>query len=64
MIESIRDHSNRVIPKQGKVDIEEVFHMAQLNTWLCMKFKLHDFNFSHSEWFLNLFFLSAMNKLN
>lgn len=49
MIWSIWDHRNKIIFKQEKVDVEEVFHMAQLKTWIWMKSKLHAFNFVYFD---------------
>ena len=50
---SIWDHRNRVIFNQGKVDAEEIFQMAQLKAWFCLKYRTKSFIYAFSDWVLN-----------
>jgi len=50
---SIWDQRNRTIFKQDSVDTEEIFHMAQLKTWLWLRYRMKSFNYSFSDWLLN-----------
>jgi len=52
-VRGIWEQRNQVIFKQGKPDAEEIFHRAQLNSWLWLKNRVHNFNFSFSNWILN-----------
>jgi len=38
--------------RQGKVDVEEIFTMAQLNAWAWIEYKIDKVNFSYSDWIL------------
>ncbi|ESW25685.1 hypothetical protein PHAVU_003G056800 [Phaseolus vulgaris] len=49
----IWDQRNHIVFRQGKVDTEEIFQMAQLKTWLWMKHRMNVFNYSFSDWNLN-----------
>jgi len=49
----IWDQRNHIAFRQGKVDAEEIFQMAQLKTWLWMKHRMNVFNYSFSDWHLN-----------
>ena len=46
-------HRNRVLFNQGKVDAEEIFTLAQVQSWVWMKHKERKVNFSYSEWVLS-----------
>jgi len=46
-------HRNRVIFNQVKVDAEEIFIMAQVQSWVWMKHKERKVNFSFSDWILS-----------
>jgi len=35
--------------RQEKVDVEEIFTLAQLNAWAWMKYKIGKVNFSYSD---------------
>jgi len=50
---SIWKHRNRVIFNQGKIDVEEIFTLAQVQSWVWMKHKERKVNFSYSEWILS-----------
>jgi len=39
--------------KQGVVDAEEIFQMAQLKSWSWMKHRSYSFNYSFADWTLN-----------
>nr|AER13158.1 putative retrotransposon [Phaseolus vulgaris] len=52
-VRGIWEQRNLLIFKQGKLDAEEIFHQAQLNSWLWLKNRVHNFNFSFSDWILN-----------
>ncbi len=54
IVRSIWDQRNLVVFKQGTADAEEIFHLAQLSTWLKLKFGTLPFSYSFSEWKLNL----------
>jgi len=43
---------NGVVFKEGKVDIEEIFILVQLQVWSWLKRKIPNFNFSYSDWIL------------
>ena len=47
------EHRNSIVFNQGVVDAEEVLQNAQLKTWLWMKHKAHNFNYSFADWILN-----------
>jgi len=53
MVWSLWVHKNKVVFEQGKVDVEEVFHLAQLKSWVWMKSKLSHISFSLSDLILN-----------
>ena len=50
---SIWKHRNRVTFNQAKVDAEEVFTMAQVQSWVWMKHKDKKVTFSFSDWILS-----------
>jgi len=50
---SIWDQRNKSIFKQDRVDTEEIFHMAQLKTWLWLRYRMKSFSYSFSDWLLN-----------
>jgi len=52
IIRNIWDHRNKIVFRQGKVDVEEIFTMAQLNAWTWIKYKIDKVNFSYSDWIL------------
>ena len=43
------EHKNSVVFNQGVVDVEEVFQNAQLKSWLWIKHKALNFNYSFAE---------------
>ncbi|XP_068498530.1 uncharacterized protein [Phaseolus vulgaris] len=47
------EHRNSVVFNQGVVDAEEVFQKTQIKSWLWMKHKAHNFNYSFADWVLN-----------
>ena len=47
------EHRNLVVFNQGVADAEEIFSKAQLKSWLWMKHKAHNFNYSYAESFLD-----------
>ena len=49
----ILKHRNKVIFNQTKIDAEEIFTMAQLQTWVWMKHKERKVKFSFSDWILS-----------
>jgi len=53
IVSSIWDQRNRSIFKQDRVDTEEIFHMAQLKTWLWLRYRMKSFSYSFSYWLLN-----------
>ena len=53
IVRSIWDQRNLVVFKQGIPDAEEIFHSAQVVTWLCLKFGAASFRYSYSDWILN-----------
>jgi len=50
---SIWDQRNRIIFKQDSVDTEQIFHMAQLKTWLWLRYRMKSFSYSFFDWLLN-----------
>ena len=42
-----------MIFKQGVVDVEEIFHKAQVKSWLWLKHKVPSYSFSFVDWVLN-----------
>ena len=50
---SIWEQRNRVVFKQDKVDVEEIFHLAQLKSWLWLKYRKKTFMHSFPEWIMN-----------
>jgi len=53
IVRCLWEHRNSVAFNQGVVDAEEVFQNAQLKSWLWLKHKAHDFNYSFADWVLN-----------
>ena len=53
IVRSIWDQRNLVVFKQGIPDAEEIFHSAQLSTWLCLKYGAGSTSSSFSDWMLN-----------
>ena len=53
IVRSIWEHRNVVAFNEGIVDEEEVFHKAQLKSWLWLKHKGHNFCYSFSDWVMN-----------
>jgi len=47
------EQRNQVVFNQGVADAEEVFHNAQLKSWLWLKNKAQHFNCSFAEWMMN-----------
>ncbi len=46
-------HRNRVIFNQAKSDADEIFTLAQVQSWAWMKHKIRNVNFSFSDWILS-----------
>ncbi|XP_068474698.1 uncharacterized protein [Phaseolus vulgaris] len=53
IVRCLWEHRNLVVFNQGVVDAEEVFHNAQLKSWLWLKNKAQHFNYSFAEWMMN-----------
>jgi len=53
IVRSIWDQRNLVVYKQGIVDVEEIFHLAQLSVWLKLRFETIPFSYAFSDWVLN-----------
>ena len=53
IVRSLGEHRNVVVFNEGVVDEEEVFHKAQLKSWLWLKHKGHNFCYLFSDWMLN-----------
>jgi len=53
VVKSIWEHRNSVVFKQGVVDAEETFLMAQLKSWQWLKHKGHRCCYSLADWILN-----------
>ena len=53
IVRCILDQRNNIIFKQGVPDAEEIFHSAQLVSWLWLKHKIKLFTFALSDWILN-----------
>ena len=47
------EHRNTIVFNQGVVDAKEVLQNAQLKTWLWLKHKALNFNYSFAYWILN-----------
>jgi len=52
VIRNIWDHMNKIVFRQGKVDVEEILTLIQLNAWTWMKYKISKVNFSYSNFSL------------
>jgi len=50
IVEKIWKYRNGVIFKQKKVDLDEIFGLAQVTAWGWMKHKIPSVNFSYSDW--------------
>ena len=53
VVRSIWEHRNSVVFKQGVVDAEETFSMAQLKAWQWLKHRGHRWSYSLADWILN-----------
>jgi len=53
IVRCIWDQRNKVIFKQGVPDDKEIFHSAQLLSWLWLKHRVKSFNYAFSDWILN-----------
>ena len=40
--------------KEGFPDADEIFHNAQLQSWLWLKHKVVGFSYAFSDWIMNL----------
>jgi len=49
VVRCIWEQRNLIIFKQGVVDEEEIFHLAQIKAWLWMKHGLRPFNYSLAD---------------
>jgi len=49
---SIWEHRNRIVFKQGKVDVEEIFHLPQLKSWLWLKYRMKSIMYSLPNWIM------------
>ncbi|XP_068504156.1 uncharacterized protein [Phaseolus vulgaris] len=54
IVRCIWDQRNAIIFKQDVVDVEEILQMAQLKSWLWMKYRTSHNSHSFSDWLLNL----------
>jgi len=45
---------NKVIFNQAQIDAEEIFTMAQVQSWVWMKHEVRKVKFSFSDWMLSL----------
>jgi len=43
------NHRNDIVFKNAKVDVEEIFYMAQLRVWVWLKCKSLNMNFSYTS---------------
>nr|AER13160.1 putative non-LTR retroelement [Phaseolus vulgaris] len=53
IVRCIWDQRNTILFKQGVVDVEEIFQMAQLKSWLWMKHRAYFHTYSFVDWLLN-----------
>ena len=53
IVRCIWDQRNVIIFRQGVPDAEEVFHSAQMLSWLWLKHKVKPFIYALSDWILN-----------
>jgi len=53
IVRCLWEHRNLIIFNQRVVDAEEVFHNAQLKSWLWLKHKESNFDYSYADWILN-----------
>ena len=53
VVRCLWEHRNSIIFNQRVVDAEEVFHNAQLKSWLWLKHKENKFFYSYAEWVMN-----------
>ena len=53
IVRCIWEQRNLVVFKQGVSDAEEIFHSAQLSSWLRLKHRVSTFNFVLSDWVMN-----------
>jgi len=53
IVRCLWEHRNLVVFNQGVAYAEEVFHNAQLKSWLWLKNKVQHFNYSFAEWMVN-----------
>jgi len=53
IVRCIWEHRNSIVFKQGVVDVEETFLMAQLKSWQWLKHMGHHFNYTLADWVLN-----------
>ena len=53
VVRCLWEHRNSIVFNQRVVDVEEVFHNAQLKSWLWLKHKENNFNYSYAEWVMN-----------
>jgi len=51
IVRAIQIHINNIIFKQKKVDVVEIFSVAQLNACLWVKNKISTVRFSYSDWY-------------
>jgi len=49
----IWDQRNEIVFKQEVVDVEEIFQMVQLKSWLWLKHRAHAFSYSFADWVMN-----------
>jgi len=55
IVRCIWDQRNAIIFKQHVVDAEEILQMAQLKSWLWMKYRASNNSHSFTDWLLNPF---------
>ena len=52
IVGEIWKHTNGIVFNKRKVDLVEIFALAQVTTWVWMKYKIPSVKFSYSEWYL------------
>ena len=52
-VRCIWEQMNSIVFKQWVVDVEEIFQMVQLKSWLWLKHRGRSFSYSFVDWVLN-----------
>jgi len=53
IVTKIWNHRNKIVFKEGVVDVVEVFSLAQLKVWSWVKHKMSRMRFSYSNWYFS-----------